>query len=65
MNKCAADVASEALMNGVLFSKINVFGLLVDYNKESVTKVYKLELDFITRNSTLRTCDEPAIPGQN
>ena len=31
MNKCAADIAYSAIKKGILFNKISVFGLLVDY----------------------------------
>ena len=61
MNKCAGDMALAAAKKGIIFRKITVFGLLVDYYSRSVTKVFKLALDFNERKSVLE-CEDTAHP---
>lgn len=58
MNKCAGDIAYSAVSNGILFDKITVYGMLVDYSSEKTTKAYKLSLDFKIGKSSLHRCDD-------
>lgn len=41
-----------------LFNKITVYGLLVDYKTEKITKVYELVMDFSSRKSSLREAND-------
>lgn len=58
MNKTAADIGYEAVQNQCLFNKIIVYGLLVDYNKEKITKVYELTMNFVSMRAHLRQAHE-------
>ena len=59
MNKTAADIGYAALMKGILFNKITVYGLLVNYCEERISVVYKLEMDFRNSSSDLKRVESP------
>ena len=61
MNKCAGDIAISAINNGLSFNKITVLGILVDYESDEITKVYKLEQDYCRVKSTLYKCEDASI----
>ena len=43
------------------FYKITVYGMLVDYTMEKVTKSYRLVLDFNKRSSILSRCEVTSL----
>ncbi len=59
MTKTASEIAWEAIKKDVLFSKITVYGLLIDYSGFLAKKSYKLVLDFQGRESNLCVCNAP------
>ncbi len=59
MVKTAAELGYAAVLDGVLFKYIVVYGLLVDYKKEETVETCKLTLNFVERTSTLHLCNEP------
>jgi hypothetical protein len=54
MNKTSADLAFDALRAGVIFNKITIYGLLLGYEQNMITKIYVLVLDFVKMKSSLR-----------
>jgi hypothetical protein len=61
MNKAAAHIAYKAGQKGIIFSKITTYGLLIDYKVETITKVYRLVLDFNTNEGRLLRCEKPLL----
>ena len=58
MNKCAADIAFSASKRLLVFNKITVHGMLVDYKPAKICKVYKLIFDFKECKGTLHKCEK-------
>ena len=57
MDICAADMGFWASKRFLIYNKITMYGMLVDYKTAAICKVYKATLDFTQVSSTLVKCD--------
>lgn len=53
MNKAAAHIGYEAAKANIIFNKITVYGLLINYKAENVKKAYKMVWDLNSVKATL------------
>lgn len=66
MNKTAGDLGVAALKANVLFNKMVIFGLLVEYDQKSVKKLLKLEVDYEKMKTLLKIVNQTnSLPIQN
>lgn len=59
VNKTAGDIAYDAVRAHIIFKRIIVYGLLIDYKERHISKIYKVVLDFVNgETTTLESSDK-------
>ena len=62
MNKTAADLAYDSLKQGIIFSNMIIYGILVGYEQAGLTKLCELAMDFEKMTSSLKIVDLENMP---